>query len=106
MSMKGDFFLWIRERGLPYTFVTEEDFFPVGTELLIVNLRRWEFDPSEDLSRSGYRIRIHDIREDGMVYYRHCPDGKEECFVLMKIFLVHETSVVLKSVLSVGEPSP
>jgi hypothetical protein len=95
MPDKSEFFSWLKKCGLPYEPAGADDLVP-DTELLIVDLRK-TIDLSADLSAQAHVIRIGRIREDGMVYYRHHPDGKEECFVMARVLLSHETSVVLKS---------
>lgn len=85
---------WLRENNLFYEFAGVKDFSP-GSEIFVVDLRQ-PLDPRVDFSLQVRVIRIERIRDDGMVYYRHHPDGKEECFVPMRNFLVHETIVVLR----------
>jgi hypothetical protein len=96
MIAKDELFGWLKRNGIPYEPATEADFLE-GAELLIVDIRR-PLDPRIDLSVQAHAIRIERIREDGMVYYRHLPSGREECFVPMKNLLFHGTSVVVRSV--------
>ncbi len=94
MFNRREFFDWLKRHGLPYEPAGIDDLLP-ETELFIVDLRK-TIDPRADLSAQACVIRIRRIREDGMVYYRHHPDGKEECFVMARVLLFHETSVVLR----------
>lgn len=94
MFDRKEFFVWLREYGLPYEPADVADFVP-DAELILVDLRR-TLDPHTSLFAQACVIRIGRIREDGMVYYRYHPEGREECFVPMRNLLVHETSVALK----------
>lgn len=100
MVGKSEFFDWLRKHKLPYVPAVEDDFF-VGSELLVIDLRR-ELDPWASLHLQGHVILVERIREDGMVYYRCHPSGKEECFVPMRNFFSHGTSVVVKTVSPAG----
>lgn len=97
MPKKRDFEEWLREHNLSYALASVHDFH-AGAELLIVDLRR-NLDPGANLYAQATIIRIEEVRENGMAYYRHHPDGRELCFVPVRNFLIHEMSVVVKSLL-------
>lgn len=97
MSEKKDFEEWLQKHGLAYEIASADDFY-AGAELLIVDLRR-NLDPGANLYAQATIIRIEEVLENGMVYYRYHPNGRELCFVPVRNFLIHEMSVVVKSLL-------
>jgi hypothetical protein len=95
MPRKRDLEEWLKEHSLSYALASADDF-RVGAELLIIDLLR-NLDPRMNLYTQAIIIRIEEVLGNGMVYYRHYPDGPELCFVPMRNFLIHEMSVVIKS---------
>jgi hypothetical protein len=95
MPKKREFQEWLREHDLSYALASADDFY-VGAELLVVDLLR-KLDPKTNLYAQATIIRIEGVRANGTVYYRHHPVGKELCFVPVRNFLIHEMSVVVKS---------